>query len=211
MNLPLRFISYPSRRCPASVWLENRRASVASASPPAAASAQADAAKPPASSGAVPLLSDETLDLALLISCLPKAQHGWLMAALPHPSRLESRRYAPPRPVGKPAIHLQPQPHPPVSQPAGRPSPGSPLEGLRDRLGWLRTRLRDELAAGLSIAATPLWQMGRARRNQALVVRGETIGRLAEALGGCPGSEPLEQELERALGTGTVAGGTGGS
>src|SRR5579883_2225457 len=207
MRMP-HFISYPSGRCPASVWLENRHA----------ASAEAGAAKPSAASGAAPLLSDETLDLLLLISCLPRTYHHLLMDALP---ALVASGTPPRQPVGRPAVHPQPPLRQPVGRPAVHPQPPlrqpvesaaprpsywranwfrvSPLEFQRHRLNGLRARLRDELVAGLSIVATPLWKMGRAKRNQALAVRAEAIGQLAEVLRRCPGADPLEQELERAL------------
>ncbi len=177
MRMP-QFISYPSGRCPASIWLENRYA----------ASAEAGAAKPSAASGAAPLLSDETLDLLLLISCLPRAYHRLLMDALPAL-------------IASGMLTSQP-----IERAAPRPSYWranwfrvSPVEFQRHRLNGLRARLRDEMAAGLSIVATPLWKMSRAKRNQALAVRAEALGQLAEALRRCPGADPLEQELERAL------------
>ncbi len=192
MRMP-HFISYPSGRCPASVWLENRHA----------ASAEAGAAKPSAASGAAPLLSDETLDLLLLISCLPRTYHHLLMDALP---ALVASGTPLRQPVGRPAVHPQPPLRQPVESAAPRPSYWranwfrvSPLEFQRHRLNGLRARLRDEMAAGLSVVATPLWKMSRAKRNQALAVQAEAIGQLVEALRRCPGADPLEQELERML------------
>src|SRR5579885_2680118 len=59
------FVRFPLRPNPAREWLEKKRKQDGS-----------PAATPPAPSG-------KTLDLALLLSCLPERYYRWLMAALP--------------------------------------------------------------------------------------------------------------------------------
>src|SRR5579883_1468000 len=137
------FVRFPLRPNPAREWLEKKRKQDGS-----------PAATPPAPSG-------KTLDLALLLSCLPERYYRWLMDA--------------PR--------------------AGFP----PLLFRRRRLHWLRMRLVAELAFGLSITATPLWQLNRPRRSQILMERAGIIRQLVETLRCCPGADALEQEIGRAL------------
>src|SRR5579885_1946416 len=158
------FVRFPLRPNPAREWLEKKRKQDGS---PAAT-------PPPAPSG-------KTLDLALLLSCLPERYYRWLMAALP------------PFAAKTPPLH-------PLRGLADAPRAGfPPLLFRRRRLHWLRMRLVAELAFGLSITATPLWQLNRPRRSQALMERAAIIWQLVETLRCCPGADAPEQELERAL------------
>ena len=143
--------------------------------------AAASSAATPPPQAAAPVPSDEMLDLALLASCLPKRLYGWLIVQA--------------QPL---AVHYQP----PRQRRGKAGAPGaaqSLLDPRQTRLGWLRARLGSELAGGLAITATPLWQLNRPVRNRALVAHAEAIGQLMDALGRQPGADPPEQELARAL------------
>src|SRR5579885_28865 len=59
----------------------------------------------------------------------------------------------------------------------------------QNRLVWLRAALLREVASGLAVVATPLTQLGRPLRTQALLAKAENIGRLAWELVHCPGQQ----------------------
>lgn len=141
----------------------------------AAASAAASVPPPP------PVLSGELLDLSLLVSCLSDRQQCWLIARL------------------QPLIARRRFPRQKRAWTARWRAPFLLLASPQSRLRHLRARLRDELAAGLLIAATPLSRLSRPARNRALIERAEAIGQVAEVLRRQPGAAPLEQELQHAL------------
>ena len=155
----------PSRPNPATAWLKRRQQQAALA-----------AAARPASPDA-PIFSRETLDLAMLLSCLPEYLDRWLLEqARQIVARYQSRRRW----------------RWPFSWRASPPEP-------RDRLSHLRAQLQAELASGLMLIAVPRKPMSRPMRNQTLVERAAVIGRLAGELARAPGAAPLEQELARLL------------
>ncbi|GEM_PF-855723 len=166
----------PRRVFPAKAWLEKRRAE---ATPPSASTARPT--PQPAAPNIAQMPPGDILDLALLVSCLAQRQQGWLFAQLqPLVASPRFQRHAP-RLVRRLRASI-----PPLDTPQGR-------------LGWLRARLLSELADGLAVAITPLWQMSRPARNRSLIASAEALGQLVEALGHEPGADPTGQELQRAL------------
>ncbi len=166
-----RPFGFPTRPNPASAWLKRHQAALSPATPPPQASAPA--ATPPS---LLPL-AEEQLDLALLLSCLPSRQQVWLANRIP------------PLAAQWPSSHRK-----------ERWSASLPLASLyQGRLMWLRARLFNELAGGIFILGTPLWQMSRAARNRALVAHAEALGQVMEALSRQAGAEPPEREFERVL------------
>ncbi len=152
----------PSRPNPATAWLKRR---------------QQQAAFAAAAPSVAPIFSRDTLDLAMLLSCLPEYLDCWLLEqARQIVTRYQSRRRW----------------RWPFSWRARPPEP-------RDRLSHLRAQLEAELASGLMLIAVPRKPMSRPMRNQALVERAAVIGRLAGELARAPGAAPLEQELARLL------------
>jgi hypothetical protein len=197
--------SYPRRPSPAKIWLGKQRGQSSAAAAPAAtpppqpvaarASASPNAARDPrraaapaalpalpsVAPGTMPILLGETLELALLFSWLPERLYGWLVEqTLPLVARYQPRRQ-------------------PGGLTAAWGADAAPPDHSQSRLDWLRAALLREVASGLAVVATPLTQLGRPQRNQALIARAETIGRLAWELVRCPGAAILEYELGHLL------------
>jgi hypothetical protein len=196
-SLPPRLV----RPFPARQWLIRQKtvplpaAPQPAASPSAPASTKAGAPGKAAPAGAVPLpplpplsgrgaiptLSEEALDLLLLVSCLPRGVRDGLASQVQALAAQRGRRRPPGGVAAILRVHLL--------------LPGE----QQDPVGWRRRRLAAEVASGLALLKTPLSQMSRPLRNRALVAHAEAIGQLAQELSQCPGALPLEQELAWAL------------
>ncbi len=131
--------------------------------------------------GAIPTLSEEALDLLLLVSCLPRGVREWLASQVQALAAQRARRRPPGGVAAILRVHLL--------------LPGE----QQDPVGWRRRRLAAEVASGLALLGAPPSQMSRPLRNRALVAHAEAIGQLAQELSQCPGALPLEQELAWAL------------
>ncbi len=147
----------------------------------APASHRAGAVGKAPSPGAFPALSEEALDLALLVSCLPPWVRDWLAGQVQALAAQRARHRPPGGVAAILRVHLL--------------LPGE----QQDPVEWRRRRLCEEVASGLALLGTPLSQMSRPLRNRALVAHAEAIGQLAQEVSRCPGALPLEQELARAL------------